>query len=201
MSIADELAKIEERQRKATPGRWECDWERLEAMPVGFYVSNPNYPREGHYWIARSHGNDAEYIAAACCPVTGDVTRMLKTVRLLSEALWIADKDLAHYGGQSRNDSSRCRIADTLTAAEAELVGKDRRMSDTLKELRKLRANYNRAAGSLANARDAAFPPGCRVRSKLLDMEAIVREGSLYPDQVFTTLGHMSFTSLERIEP
>ena len=66
-------------------------------------------------------------------------------------------------------------------------------------ELQKLTAQYWKVAGELMIERDKLFPIGSKVRSKISGRTATVIEGSLYPDQVNTTMGHNSPQSLEVI--
>jgi hypothetical protein len=66
-------------------------------------------------------------------------------------------------------------------------------------ELQKLLYQYEKAAHALCSERDKLFPIGSKVRSKWTDLTATVIAGSLYPDQVNTTMGHNSPYSLEVI--
>lgn len=70
------------------------------------------------------------------------------------------------------------------------------------RELKKLFREHDKAAYALAKKRDELFPPGTHVRSKQSPsyMTTKVSSGSLYPDQVNTTFGHMSWRYLEKIE-
>ena len=66
-------------------------------------------------------------------------------------------------------------------------------------DLSKLSAKYHRASAELAAERNRVFPYGARVRSKLTGLTATVISGSLYPDQVNTTIGHLNPHFLEII--
>lgn len=45
------------------------------------------------------------------------------------------------------------------------------------------------------------YPPGSLVKSSMMpDWRIQVKLGSLYPDQVLTNLGHISWRSLEKIK-
>jgi hypothetical protein len=66
-------------------------------------------------------------------------------------------------------------------------------------DLSKLLAKYHRASAELAAERNKCFPAGARVRSKLTGLTATVITGSIYPDQVRTTIGHLNPHFLELI--
>ena len=66
--------------------------------------------------------------------------------------------------------------------------------------INKLFTAYDRAASELQQRRDQMFPPGTLAKSHLLPCwTIIIKAGSLYPDQVFTNLGHMHWRHLEKI--
>lgn len=66
-----------------------------------------------------------------------------------------------------------------------------------MSNLQKLLIRYEKAAYDLCNERDRLFPVGAKVLSKFTGLRATVINGSLYPDQVNTTLGHCSPNALE----
>lgn len=62
------------------------------------------------------------------------------------------------------------------------------------KEINKLFRAYDRAEWDLIKARDELFPPGTVVSCSLWEgATATVTAGSLYPHQINTTSGHMSW--------
>lgn len=68
------------------------------------------------------------------------------------------------------------------------------------KRLRKLIRNYDEADVSLrAYVRDK-FPPGCRVKCTWTGHHYTIKEGSLYANQVMTSMGHIGITHIERME-
>lgn len=69
------------------------------------------------------------------------------------------------------------------------------------KEIQKLFRNYNKAEAALIDMRDKLFPAGTKVRSRINpEYIATVRNGSLYPHQINTDWGHMSWQCLEVVE-
>lgn len=73
-------------------------------------------------------------------------------------------------------------------------------VADMDKEITKAFREYDKAYFRLLELRDKLFPAGSLVRSEMLgSVEAVVKQGSLYPDQVLTSIGHVSWRRLERI--
>lgn len=73
-------------------------------------------------------------------------------------------------------------------------------ISPEQKAINKLFTTYDRAAWALQQRRDQEFPPGTLAKSSMMPGWRIqVKLGSLYPDQVFTNLGHMGWRHLEKI--
>lgn len=66
------------------------------------------------------------------------------------------------------------------------------------KHIYKLFSNYDTAHFNLEQRRNIEFPIGTKVKCRFSDYEAVVIEGSLYADQVNTTMGHMGWRSLEK---
>lgn len=64
----------------------------------------------------------------------------------------------------------------------------------------KLFREYERAAWKLVEERNREFPIGTKVSCKILSMVVTVVSGSLYPDQINTTIGHMSWCTIEKVE-
>ncbi len=56
----------------------------------------------------------------------------------------------------------------------------------------KLEYKYDKAAYKLRKLRDELYPVGLEGKCKILDIRVTVKDGSLYPDQINTTMGHMS---------
>jgi hypothetical protein len=74
-------------------------------------------------------------------------------------------------------------------------------ISPEQKAINKLFTTYDRAAWALQQRRDQMYPPGSLVKSSMMpDWRIQVKLGSLYPDQVLTNLGHISWRSLEKIK-
>lgn len=68
------------------------------------------------------------------------------------------------------------------------------------REIDKLFHTYDEAEYELIKKRDEMFPEGCVVRSRINpEFEAVVKDGSLYPNQVLTCHGHMSWHYLEKL--
>lgn len=67
-------------------------------------------------------------------------------------------------------------------------------------ELKKLERAYDKAASKLRTLRDEIYPIGTKGRCKISGFRAAVISGSLYPDQIRTTSGHMSWRHFEIIE-
>lgn len=64
--------------------------------------------------------------------------------------------------------------------------------------LGKLFRAYDKASHELATRRDIEFPAGAKVA--FAGMEAEVVTGSLYPDQIRTTMGHMAWRKAKKID-
>ena len=60
-------------------------------------------------------------------------------------------------------------------------------------EIKKLHLQYQRAEGALTKKRDWLFPVGTQVISDNTGYYATVIGGSLYPDQINTTIGHIAW--------
>lgn len=67
-------------------------------------------------------------------------------------------------------------------------------------ELQKALNAYWKAETVLRDVVDSLFPVGCRVQCRHSSYRGIVKGGSLYADQVRTTIGHSSPCSLIKIE-
>lgn len=68
------------------------------------------------------------------------------------------------------------------------------------KEISKLFHAYDKAEWALIKRRDELFPPGTKIVSRLNpDMVTEVTDGSLYPHQVNTRYGHMSWRFFDKV--
>lgn len=56
---------------------------------------------------------------------------------------------------------------------------------------------YGKAEYDLLKLRAQEFPPGTLVKFDIFT--ATVKEGSLYPDQIYTDIGHMSWRNAKKI--
>jgi len=69
------------------------------------------------------------------------------------------------------------------------------------RQINKLFRAYDKAESALIQMRDELFPPGTRVRSQIDRQHiTVVTDGSLYPHQVNTLWGHMSWRYLDKVE-
>lgn len=68
------------------------------------------------------------------------------------------------------------------------------------REIDQLFHTYDDAEYALIKKRDEMFPVGCVIRSRINpEFDAVVKDGSLYANQVNTNQGHMSWRYLEKL--
>jgi hypothetical protein len=70
----------------------------------------------------------------------------------------------------------------------------------TDKTVDKLHETYYKARDEMEIKREELCPVGCRVVYKLTGTVAEVTGGSLYPDQINTTKGHMAWRYCKRVD-
>lgn len=58
---------------------------------------------------------------------------------------------------------------------------------------------YDKAEHELIKLRDSEYPPGTMVKFGIMDWIVHVQAGSLYPDQVLTSSGHVSWRHLKKV--
>jgi hypothetical protein len=68
------------------------------------------------------------------------------------------------------------------------------------KEIDKLFRAYDKAEAALIKKRDELFPVGCMVKDRRYpELSDKIIRGSLYPHQIMTMNGHISWRCLERV--
>ena len=66
-------------------------------------------------------------------------------------------------------------------------------------QILKAHTEYWKASSKISELRAKIYPARVKVRSLISNTEATVIEGSLYPDQVNTTKGHMGWLHLIKL--
>lgn len=108
---------------KRTQGRWQAFWAHNTALYslIAMHDDGMNRTLLASFdELGSDQNRDNANFSAAAPDMVALLKSMQKKLEVAREALYVADKDLAHYGGQTHNDSCRVRIASALAALSDE---------------------------------------------------------------------------------